>query len=635
MESDKYIRFILISLAITMILLNLNYISASDFGVEIGTVETDDSVGVVMGTTTSTTTSSGGNFSDGDFQAAFNTNYTDGIWSYNQTTSSSSDTWWDYNTTVLQNQSDGKLGIVDSFFQGLYLQIANLFTVTNNNTIVNLVLTSGFNNTYNSTYDEYAYNQTTTIPTNYLNLSGTNANQNMNVSPYNITAGDFIIPSMTGNNGDFTLNHFFKDMTSAGRILGGEIVDNGGGTVIVTSGTGLLRDLDDDHSQVKFYLWDNSSAINIPTDSIMYVGIDLNGGSPIVVNYSSDDNFDLDTSFPLGTIINQKGELSIMNNPWWVGDGLTNVIERFQAEGWLERDDQVGGLILGYTGTRNPTLTAGTLWSRLTEHEIPKFDASDGDDFNYYYQDGAGSYNEVADQTQWNITTWDDGGALTTIGNNKYAVIWVWVNVGSNEIALMYPQAQYSNSASAEAEEVPEFPAMWYKGGVIVGRILIQEGEDVPVEIQSAFTQTFTATQASDHGNLAGLTDDDHTQYLLTNGDRAMTGDLSIGGYQLTNVGVLVMEGLINSYNIIPITTNLYTLGNSTNRFKEIFVGDVNAYNVNSNYANITIINSTTLNSNMVESNIVNSTQLNSDNLSVGGSQVYVQDGTTFYKATV
>lgn len=34
----------------------------------------------------------------------------------------------------------------------------------------------------------------------------------------------------------------------------------------------------------------------------------------------------------------------------------------------------------------------------------------------------------------------------------------------------------------------------------------------------------------TDHGALEGLNDDDHVQYLLINGSRAMTGDLSLGG---------------------------------------------------------------------------------------------------------
>ena len=398
------------------------------------------------------------------------------------------------------------------------------------NATINLLAT-GDNESWNETYADTIYAPVnygddwneTYADTLYVDINGDNMTGDLN-NTGNITANDFIIPEMTGNNGAFTINHFFSDMTSAGRLTGGDIVTDAGTSVIVTSGEGLLRDLDDDHSQVRYYEWVNSSAISIPTDSIMYFGIDLNGGSPIVVNYTTDDNFDLDTSFPLGTVINQGGDLHILNNPWWVGDGLTNIIERFQAEGWLERDDNRGGLILGYTGTRNPTMTAGTLWSRLTEHEFSDFDSSGTDTFDAYYRDGSGSYTKVADQTQWNNTHYDDGtGTLTpyTLGGG---VIWVWANVATDEIALMYPQAQYSSLAQAEAETIPDtYPGMWYKGGVIIGRIIVQDGVDTPIEVQSSFTTTFTASLAADHGNLAGLSDDDHTQYLLVDGTRNQT----------------------------------------------------------------------------------------------------------------
>jgi len=43
----------------------------------------------------------------------------------------------------------------------------------------------------------------------------------------------------------------------------------------------------------------------------------------------------------------------------------------------------------------------------------------------------------------------------------------------------------------------------------------------------------------TDHGALTGLADDDHTQYLLVNGVRAMTGDLDMGGQDVSNVGTV------------------------------------------------------------------------------------------------
>jgi hypothetical protein len=51
-----------------------------------------------------------------------------------------------------------------------------------------------------------------------------------------------------------------------------------------------------------------------------------------------------------------------------------------------------------------------------------------------------------------------------------------------------------------------------------------------------------------DHGGLLGLLDDDHTQYLLANGTRAMSGDLDMGTNDVTNVGLV--DGVdVSSHN--------------------------------------------------------------------------------------
>lgn len=49
-----------------------------------------------------------------------------------------------------------------------------------------------------------------------------------------------------------------------------------------------------------------------------------------------------------------------------------------------------------------------------------------------------------------------------------------------------------------------------------------------------------------DHGSLTGLSDDDHTQYLLTNGTRALSGNWDVGNKNIVNVDHLS----INSTNV-------------------------------------------------------------------------------------
>ena len=47
----------------------------------------------------------------------------------------------------------------------------------------------------------------------------------------------------------------------------------------------------------------------------------------------------------------------------------------------------------------------------------------------------------------------------------------------------------------------------------------------------------------TDHGALTGLNDDDHPQYLLVNGGRALTGDLSAGGNRITSLSAALNNG--------------------------------------------------------------------------------------------
>lgn len=324
---------------------------------------------------------------------------------------------------------------------------------------------------------------------------------------------------------------FNNVLGSPGRVTGGLITDGGGTTVDVTAGTGFVRDADSDTAGLVSLDFNETTGFAIPTDSIKYIGFEYNAGSPQVVSADSESYFDLHTSFPLGSVINQGGVLHILNNPWWVGNGVSQLIKKSEnVGGRLVRDHKVGGLILGYTGTRNPTMSSGVVWGRLNEFKMSAFDASSGDTFNYYYRDGSGGYTALTGQTQWSVTQYDDGsGTLQNLAHGKFGVIWVWLNVSNDTIALTFPQTQYGNSAQAKKETIPDtFPEIWYEQGIIIGRIVIKKGKDIPIAVQSAFVETFIMTEAIDHGNLTGLTDDDHSQYALLDGRAG--GQTLIGG---------------------------------------------------------------------------------------------------------
>lgn len=65
---------------------------------------------------------------------------------------------------------------------------------------------------------------------------------------------------------------------------------------------------------------------------------------------------------------------------------------------------------------------------------------------------------------------------------------------------------------------------------------------------------TFADFEATlDHGAIAGIADDDHTQYILVAGTRAFTGNQSFGDFNITDVGSISLDSIISDGTTITI----------------------------------------------------------------------------------
>jgi len=65
----------------------------------------------------------------------------------------------------------------------------------------------------------------------------------------------------------------------------------------------------------------------------------------------------------------------------------------------------------------------------------------------------------------------------------------------------------------------------------------------------------------TDHGNLSGLSDDDHTQYLLADGTRSMSGSLDLGTNNITNTGTITASDVDASSELgSPVYSDLASL---------------------------------------------------------------------------
>ena len=139
--------------------------------------------------------------------------------------------------------------------------------------------------------------------------------------------------------------------------------------------------------------------------------------------------------------------------------------------------------------------------------------------------------NAEIDTIQYN-----DGSDLVNIPNHKYVkAVFIFMN---GKIGFVYPTAYFTVKADAENAPLPSLP----EGLELIPKltaIVYQQGDTdfddtIWQDVRPGISEESFAG-ISDHGALSGLSDDDHTQYLLADGTRPLSDEWDVGN-NLTNV---------------------------------------------------------------------------------------------------
>lgn len=297
---------------------------------------------------------------------------------------------------------------------------------------------------------------------------------------------------------------FLNVMNSPGLVEGGGFSDGGGGNLNYSSMRVAVRPIDDDVSAL--YMADVAGgAVAIPNDSVArFVGVQYNSGTPNVV-VKSTNTWDYDTDFPIGEVTNLGGTLFPLFNPFKVGDPITNIIQRFDAQA-LSIRSSVGGLELSTDGTtRNLDMTAGDIWARLNDFPIAARSSTTVPMYRVTPTGGTPPLAFTPGFTQWPNTEYINGTTLTTMTNNRWAVLWIFVNIGSGAWGFAHGTAEYNNSSGAAAELVPSYlTPSFLRQNILVGRLIFEKSATTAI-IESAFTRVFSVQPVSNHNQLGGL----------------------------------------------------------------------------------------------------------------------------------
>lgn len=338
-------------------------------------------------------------------------------------------------------------------------------------------------------------------------------------------------------------------MFSPGIITGGEVTELTTTSVRITGGTAIVRIADDNVSELVMFDF-ASQDFSVPDVQVThFYALDYNGGSPIIVESSGTENWDRDTEIPLGSSLRGDGILNVTANPYRTGDVITNLIQRLDAIGPVQRDNSIGGLALGETGTRNVTVSAGRLWARVSDFLISSKNSSVNTMSTVFF-------NGVNLTVTSGITQWDNlnfnnlgTGLLQVMGNNKYANLWFFMSFDGEHYGFAYGTNEYNTLGDAANEGVPSYLTQnFFNQFVLLGRFIFQKSAATADIIESAFVTPFTTSAINTHNNLGGLqvsvgapADEYYHTSLAEN--TAITAAVGAGGGFVTIAGSQTVTG--------------------------------------------------------------------------------------------
>ena len=333
-----------------------------------------------------------------------------------------------------------------------------------------------------------------------------------------------------------TVQDGFTVWGSCGLIDGGAVTDGGSETIDVAALTGAIRSTDDHTGDIFTFDFAGSTGHSIPTNTNQWIGIEYNAGSPQVVVKSTDD-WNGHDEFAIACVTNEGGTLHIINNPEQIANAPIHILERFYDTSPRQRNKRTGGLIIGETGTRNVTMTAGELWDRLSKFTISAIDTSGADTFDSYSSGG----QESTGNTQWDNNNYDNAGTLTVLSNNKFANVWFWLELDGPYVCV-YGTGQYNSLAEALAESPPTtLPDRIVCHGELNGRIVFQKGDSTAQVIESVYDVQFQGAGVTDHNSTSGKQGGTSGEYYhLTAAEYA---DLWVKGTETTcAIGLTVID---------------------------------------------------------------------------------------------
>lgn len=317
-----------------------------------------------------------------------------------------------------------------------------------------------------------------------------------------------------------TANQFFavRETSPTGGVSGGVVSRATGLNVDVASGAGFVND----NTDVFRVIWSAVANLTLAANDTSFIFVDKNGLVQSSISPPAlGDNVVLADAITDGTTV-----LLLANHQV--------LLKEIPAEIHTYAKDVIGNVVVSGLITSQAAaalrvkVDLGTFYTRSFRVSVA---ATDPITFTYWFRDGSGGFTRVAGSTLIDKDNWDDGtGVLNSLiaGEFKKDLLFVvFTATGLVEYHVFYGQEVFTSQAEAESGNLPSSDGDVIINGVRSGGIVI-EGASATilsvVDVRPFVGQLAPGTTAvTDHGLLSGLADDDHTQYIPTDGSRPVT----------------------------------------------------------------------------------------------------------------
>jgi hypothetical protein len=369
----------------------------------------------------------------------------------------------------------------------------------------------------------------------------------------------------------------FVDCAATGALRGGDVLSISGLDVTISAGTSYaIQGVHPNHELIKLE-WPDTT-ITLPADAVSYVYVDATG---VITSALSLPNTLANT--PLVRIGTTASDVEFIDP------------QKYRAEHPMDRIIEMwrevigarfaSGGILTVNASRQIAVSSGEYY--YSGNEILITGGSAPLAFTTYYHT-AGAWTRTAAITVVQNSSYDDGTNVVALAAGQYVKhVFYTVGVGAHEQYFMiYGDAAFADLTSAIAGALTMPPNYFSEGIVPIAAVIVQQGNATfsqVIDLRPTVTGGASASGgASVHGNLIGLLSDDHPQYVLTNGGRALTGNLDLNSHAVTNAttvnGVTVeahaARHLPNGADPLATAAPLTTLSGATINY----VGTANSF---------------------------------------------------------